>query len=132
MHAEQFDYDAYNRAHGAKMLMSSQRQADAMNYLNNWAKSVTDIHMWRKNLGYFEKYLEERRKDREAKYGNPKKETTSTKRIYPYKLPEVSKSIVYKNKPVVDTDINPIIGNWNRFMNDSPQFVSPFITSLIK
>ena len=74
---------------------------------------------------------EDRKTKNKSTVEDPKK-TTTTKRksMYPYKLPEVSKSIVYKNKPVVGADINPVIGNWNRFMNDSPQFVSPFITSL--
>ena len=130
--AAMFDHEAYSAAHGARRLMASQRAADMASYLQNWTKGLTDMHMWRKTLDYYEKDLEERRKDREAKYGNPKKETARTKSIYPYKLPEVSKSIVYKNKPVVGTDINPIVGNWNRFMNDSPQYVSPFITSLFK
>ena len=48
--AAQFDYDAYNQAHGAKRMMVSQRKADAMNYLNNWAKGLTDMHMWRQQM----------------------------------------------------------------------------------
>lgn len=132
MKSSMFDYEGYNQAHGAKRFMASQRAADMNQYMQNFMKGIIDMHMWRKNMDYFEKDLEERRKDRESKQGNPKKETARTKSIYPYRLPEVSKSIVYKNKPVVGTDINPIIGNWNRFMNDSPQYVSPFIMSLFK
>jgi hypothetical protein len=37
-------------------------------------------------------------------------------------LPETSKSIVYKDKPVVEKEDNPVIGSWNRFMGDAPQF----------
>jgi len=48
MQAEQFDYNAYNQAHGAKTLMSSQKQADVMNYLNNFTRGVIDMHNWRK------------------------------------------------------------------------------------
>lgn len=57
MRAEQFDYDAYNQAHGAKMLMSSQRQADAMNYLNNFTKGVIDMHNWRKMYSLYDEMI---------------------------------------------------------------------------
>ena len=49
----QFDYEAYNQAHGARRLMASQRRADAMNYLNNWAKGLVDLHMWRDQMGLY-------------------------------------------------------------------------------
>lgn len=57
MHAEQFDYNAYNQAHGAKMLMSSQRQADAMNYLNNFTKGIIDMHNWRKMYNLYDEMV---------------------------------------------------------------------------
>jgi len=57
MKSEQFDYNAYNQAHGAKMLMSSQRQADAMNYLNNFTKGIIDMHNWRKMYNLYDEMV---------------------------------------------------------------------------
>lgn len=67
--AAMFDYEAYNQAHGARRLMSSQRKADAMNYLNNWAKGLTDMHMWRDQMGLYQQDIDERRKDRYQRMG---------------------------------------------------------------
>lgn len=54
MQAEQFDYNAYNQAHGAKTLASSMKQGDVMNYLNNFTKGVIDMHNWRKMMSYYD------------------------------------------------------------------------------
>jgi hypothetical protein len=54
MNAAQFDYDAYNQAHGAKRLMESQRKADAMNFLEQGVKGLTDMHMWRRMMNNYE------------------------------------------------------------------------------
>lgn len=61
MKSEQFDYNAYNQAHGAKMLMSSQRQYDAMNYLNNFTKGIIDMHNWRKMYNLYEEDVKNRK-----------------------------------------------------------------------
>ena len=61
MQAEQFDYNAYNQAHGAKTLMSSQRQADVMNYLNNFTRGVIDMHNWRKMYNLYEQDVKNRK-----------------------------------------------------------------------
>ena len=54
MNAAQFDYNAYNQAHGAKRLMESQRKADAMNFLEQGVKGLTDMHMWRRMMNNWE------------------------------------------------------------------------------
>lgn len=54
MNAAQFDYNAYNQAHGAKRLMESQRKADAMNFLEQGIKGLTDMHMWRRMMNNYE------------------------------------------------------------------------------
>lgn len=48
--AAQFDYEAYNQAHGARRMMASQRAADMASYLQNWTKGLTDMHMWRDQM----------------------------------------------------------------------------------
>ncbi len=68
----QFDYEAYNQAHGARRLMASQRRADAMNYLNNWAKGLVDLHMWRDQMGLYQEDLDERKKDGAYRRGENK------------------------------------------------------------
>ena len=54
MNAAQFDYNAYNQAHGAKRMMESQRKADAMNFLEQGVKGLTDMHMWRRMMNNWE------------------------------------------------------------------------------
>ena len=61
MQAEQFDYNAYNQAHGAKTLASSMRQGDVMNYLNNFTKGVIDMHNWRKMYNLYEQDVKNRK-----------------------------------------------------------------------
>lgn len=58
MNAAQFDYNAYNQAHGAKRLMESQRKADAMNFLEQGVKGITDMHMWRRMMDNYDKEFE--------------------------------------------------------------------------
>lgn len=77
--AAQFDYEAYNQAHGARRLMASQRRADAMNYLNNWAKGLVDLHMWRDQMGLYREDLEERKKD--AAYRRGENNTTTKNKV---------------------------------------------------
>ena len=43
-------YDAYNQSHGAREMMASQRQADMMNFAEQWSKGLTDLHMWRRMM----------------------------------------------------------------------------------
>jgi hypothetical protein len=64
MNAAQFDYNAYNQAHGAKRMMESQRKADAMNFLEQGVKGITDMHMWRRMMDNWEQDSET---DREYK-----------------------------------------------------------------
>jgi hypothetical protein len=49
--AAMFDHEAYSAAHGARRLMASQRAADMASYLQNWTKGLTDMHMWRDQMG---------------------------------------------------------------------------------
>lgn len=65
--AAQFDYEAYNQAHGAKRMMVSQRKADAMNYLNNWAKGLTDMHMWRDQMGLWQSVVDSKKAEQYQK-----------------------------------------------------------------
>lgn len=58
MNAAQFDYNAYNQAHGAKRMMESQRKADAMNFLEQGVKGLTDMHMWRRMMNNYEQDAE--------------------------------------------------------------------------
>lgn len=69
MAALQHDYNAYNQAHGAKQLMSSQRQTDAMNYLLNGILGNNNLYMWRDMKGLYQQDIDSRRNDRRAKYG---------------------------------------------------------------
>lgn len=61
MAALQHDYNAYNQAHGAKTLMSSQRQTDAMNYLLNSVRGNNDLYMWRKMYNLYEEDVKNRK-----------------------------------------------------------------------
>lgn len=70
--AAMFDYEAYNQAHGARRLMASQRKADAMNYLNNWAKGLTDMHMWRRMMDNY---------DREFEANHPESTSTNAPKV---------------------------------------------------
>lgn len=69
MAALQHDYNAYSQAHGAKTLMSSQRQTDAMNYLLNGILGNNNLYMWRDMKGLYQQDIDSRRNDRRAKYG---------------------------------------------------------------
>ena len=69
MAALQHDYNAYNQAHGAKTLMSSQRQTDAMNYLLNGILGNNNLYMWRDMKSLYQQDIDSRRNDRRAKYG---------------------------------------------------------------
>lgn len=72
MQANQFNYEAYNQAHGAKRAMASQRKADAMNYLNNWAKGLNDMHMWRKMMNLYEEDVNSRKQNNTQPVSAPK------------------------------------------------------------
>jgi hypothetical protein len=63
MAALQHDLGLYSQAHGAKTLMSSQRQADAMNYLNNFTKGVNDMYMFNKMYRLYDEDVKTRKKD---------------------------------------------------------------------
>ena len=69
MAALQHDYNVYSQAHGAKTLMSSQRQTDAMNYLLNGILGNNNLYMWRDMKGLYQQDIDSRRNDRRAKYG---------------------------------------------------------------
>lgn len=69
MAALQHDYNAYSQAHGAKQLMSSQRQTDAMGYLLNGILGNNNLYMWRGMKDLYEQDINSRRNDRRAKYG---------------------------------------------------------------
>jgi hypothetical protein len=69
MNAAQFDYNAYNQAHGAKRLMESQRKADAMNFLEQGVKGLTDMHMWRRMMKHYQDEDDIKREDMRRKYG---------------------------------------------------------------
>lgn len=69
MAALQHDYNAYSQAHGAKQLMSSQRQTDAMGYLLNGILGNNNLYMWRSMKDLYEQDINSRRNDRRAKYG---------------------------------------------------------------
>ena len=77
-------YDRYDRAHGAKRLIESQRKADAMNFLEQGVKGITDMHMWRRMMDNY---------DREFEADHPK--STST------------------NVPKIQLDPNSLFGNTN-------------------
>lgn len=47
MAALQYDYNAYNQAHGAKRAMSSELLGKKVGYGLNFAKGVSDLFMWR-------------------------------------------------------------------------------------
>ena len=61
MAALQHDYNAYNQAHGAKTLMSSQRQTDAMNYWLNGIRGINDMYMWRKMYNLYDEDVKNRK-----------------------------------------------------------------------
>lgn len=58
MNAAQFDYNAYNQAHGAKRMMESQRKADAMNFLEQGVRGIIDMHMWRRMMDNYDREFE--------------------------------------------------------------------------
>lgn len=48
MAALQHDYNAYNQAHGAKLEMSSRKEADATGFMQNGIKGINDWYMFNK------------------------------------------------------------------------------------
>lgn len=52
--------------------MASQRKADAMNYLNNWAKGLNDMHMWRKMMNLYEEDVNSRKQNNTPSTSAPK------------------------------------------------------------
>lgn len=86
MAALQHDYNAYSQAHGAKQLMSSQRQTDAMNYLLNGIKGNNDLYMWRSMKDLYEQDINSRRNDRMARYKLNQPAVVKNPDIYNYNL----------------------------------------------
>ena len=72
MNAAQFDYNAYNQAHGAKRMMESQRKADAMNFLEQGVRGLTDMHMWRRMMDNY---------DREFEANHPESTSTNAPKV---------------------------------------------------
>lgn len=86
MAALQHDYNAYSQAHGAKQLMSSQRQTDAMNYLLNGIRGNNDLYMWRNMMDLYQQDMNSRRNDRMAKYKLNQPAVVKNPDIYNYNL----------------------------------------------
>lgn len=127
MQSNQWDLDYYSKAHGAREKMADQRRADALTFLQSYLKGVNDIGMFNKQMDawwtdYRANHPESSTSDTSSTQQSQQSVERDPSRIYPYRLPETSKSITYKDKPVVGKEDNPVIGSWNRFMGDAPQF----------
>lgn len=86
MAALQHDYNAYSQAHGAKTLMSSQRQTDAMNYLLNGILGNNNLYMWRNMMDLYQQDIDTRSNDRRAKYKLNTPAVVKNPDIYNYNL----------------------------------------------
>lgn len=86
MAALQHDYNAYSQAHGAKQLMSSQRQTDKMNYLLNGILGNNNLYMWRNMMDLYQQDMSSRRNDRMAKYKLNQPAVVKNPDIYNYNL----------------------------------------------
>jgi hypothetical protein len=102
MNAAQFDYDAYNKAHGAKRLMESQRKADAMNFLEQGVKGLTDMHMWRRMMNNYEQDSETDRAYKRWQMGLDKDGNRITKEpfshVSPYNIMQNNGNPIYNSQ----------------------------------
>ena len=102
MNAAQFDYNAYNQAHGAKRLMESQRKADAMNFLEQGVKGLTDMHMWRRMMDNYEQDSETDRAYKRWQMGLDKDGNRITKEpfshVSPYNIMQNNGNPIYNSQ----------------------------------